>query len=130
MPNGCAITPLPFPSELSPEPSPKDAPASAEDQIGDVLVQLTNLSMQAFWETQEGGKLLPTTRAAGGDLVAKLYWIQSTLGEADFGSAVRRIARLRLSHDAKLSQRVIDEISDTWLGVVNKVAATMRAGMH
>jgi hypothetical protein len=105
--------------EISPAPS-------VEDQIGRALLAFTVLSVQAFQEVQTG-KMSATTRSQGGDLISRLFWIRTELGETKFVAAMHQQARLQLCRGTNLSAETAAGIADDVLGAVSKVVAVMQA---
>jgi hypothetical protein len=133
MANGAAIAlRLVSEPECSAKPAAANKPdAGIEDLVGDVLVGLADVSVQAFREVQADGLSKPT-RAQGGELISLLYQARQVLGEVKFDAMARRQAqqRLRQRHGVALSPAVVEEIADELIAIVVPVDATMRAMAH
>ena len=130
--NGVAVALAPelasTPAVLAKAGKPGAAKTEIERQIGDVLETLAAVSVLAWHEVRENGRLDPTTKMEGGNLVASLYEWQKTLGETDFVATVRHQGRLRLQHNGvALSAAIADDVTKLLLQVVKRVTITMQA---
>jgi hypothetical protein len=114
------------------ESAPVSTPSTSnpiEIAIGEVLIALADTSVRACREVQAGGRISPTTRSQGGDLIAELVLARAKVGENEFADTVRRVGRLRY-HDAGLSEATADETISGILQIVGRVNAMMRAMAH
>src|SRR5262245_59619135 len=91
---------------LLPEPAPTDGDSDIEQHIGEVLVALAAVGMQAHFEVQADRHMHPDTKARGGALVAELINAQTKLN-GTFVDVVRRIGQHRY-RDAGLSEAAIE----------------------
>jgi hypothetical protein len=100
-----------------------------EISIGEVLIALADTSVRACREVHSGGRISPTTRSQGGDLIAELVLARAKVGENEFADTVRRVGRLRY-RGAGLNEVTADETISGILQIVGRVNAMMRAMAH
>jgi hypothetical protein len=128
MANGAAAH---LPVEIGPATSPPgesaapSTPSDFETAVAEALADAAVAAICAMAEHQDGG-LRPGTKARGGVMIARLYKIQTTIGEREFSRLVRQRGRQKL-RDLGVSDRVVDITVDWLLEVLVKVTADVRA---
>ena len=129
MPNGNAALHLAFePAREAAAAVPAGEPTTGiEDLIGEVLVAISDVSVQAYREAQAGQMSTPI-KTQGGDLVALLYQARQVLGEVSFADVMHRQGHvLRRRRGVELNQAAVSEIADELIAVVVRVDATLQA---
>jgi hypothetical protein len=106
-------------------PELPSAETRVESAIGEALLAISDVSLQAQQEYSNDGRVAPVTKAKGGALLAALYKLQRAIGEPDFAAIMRRQGRIQLRDGAGLSEAVADDVTDMIIRLVSQVATTI-----